>query len=312
MRCPKCDYVSFEEQGRCRNCGYDLSLADPSLATPKPGASPFDDLASGAPSQPRDPVRSFSRGASRTPAGQQGFDLPLFEGPRTGTGAGTDTPLVPAPVTVRPPVAVGRGATDTPPATPSPTPSVGELRLDLDLSRREPSQESPAELDIKTLRDDAPGARPAVEVRATPDFAAAVTIAPISGRLLAGLIDIAILAGVDALVTYFTLHLLGLRVDELWRLPLAPFLAFLVLLAMGYLTMFTVLSGQTMGKMATGIRVVGRDGLPVRFGSAVVRAAVQILTIPPLGIGFLPALLSTDHRALHDRVADTMVVVRGR
>src|SRR5947207_1407658 len=26
MRCPKCHYLSFEPEPRCRNCGYDLSF----------------------------------------------------------------------------------------------------------------------------------------------------------------------------------------------------------------------------------------------------------------------------------------------
>ena len=26
MKCPKCDYLGFEEVDRCRNCGYDFSL----------------------------------------------------------------------------------------------------------------------------------------------------------------------------------------------------------------------------------------------------------------------------------------------
>ena len=29
MRCPKCRYIGFEEQDRCRNCGYDFSLSRP-------------------------------------------------------------------------------------------------------------------------------------------------------------------------------------------------------------------------------------------------------------------------------------------
>ena len=29
MRCPKCRYIGFEEQDRCRNCGYDFSLSQP-------------------------------------------------------------------------------------------------------------------------------------------------------------------------------------------------------------------------------------------------------------------------------------------
>ena len=29
MKCPKCHYLSFEPEPRCRNCGYDLSLSPP-------------------------------------------------------------------------------------------------------------------------------------------------------------------------------------------------------------------------------------------------------------------------------------------
>ena len=32
MKCPKCHYLSFEPEARCRNCGYDLALADADLA----------------------------------------------------------------------------------------------------------------------------------------------------------------------------------------------------------------------------------------------------------------------------------------
>ena len=27
MKCPKCDYLGFETGDRCKNCGYDFSLA---------------------------------------------------------------------------------------------------------------------------------------------------------------------------------------------------------------------------------------------------------------------------------------------
>ena len=32
MRCPKCHYLSFDPEPRCRNCGYDLEVADADLA----------------------------------------------------------------------------------------------------------------------------------------------------------------------------------------------------------------------------------------------------------------------------------------
>ena len=31
MKCPKCQYISFDSGDRCRNCGYDFSLARSTL-----------------------------------------------------------------------------------------------------------------------------------------------------------------------------------------------------------------------------------------------------------------------------------------
>ena len=66
--------------------------------------------------------------------------------------------------------------------------------------------------------------------------------------------------------------------------------------------MFIALAGQTDGEDDDGGEG-GRDG---RRGRAVrpCRAAREplVLTIVPLGIGFLPALLTDDRRALHDRL----------
>ena len=32
MKCPKCHYLSFDPEPRCKNCGYDLEVADADLA----------------------------------------------------------------------------------------------------------------------------------------------------------------------------------------------------------------------------------------------------------------------------------------
>ena len=36
MKCPKCGYLGFETTDRCRNCGYDFSLAAPAPAVELP------------------------------------------------------------------------------------------------------------------------------------------------------------------------------------------------------------------------------------------------------------------------------------
>jgi uncharacterized RDD family membrane protein YckC len=127
-------------------------------------------------------------------------------------------------------------------------------------------------------------------------------------RLGAALIDHLILFGVDAAVVYFTLRMAGLTPAE-WRvLPLAPLLAFLGLMKFGYFSAFTAVGGQTIGKMALGLRVVSETNRPVNGTCAVRRTIAAITSL--IGLGFIPALIGSDRRALHDRLAHTRVVSR--
>jgi uncharacterized RDD family membrane protein YckC len=114
-------------------------------------------------------------------------------------------------------------------------------------------------------------------------------------------------------VLYFTLKICELSFAEWPRLPLAPLMAFLLLLNGGYLATFIAAGGQTIGKMATGIRVIPGDtdaGATARvpLGQAIVRAACYGISVLLAGLGFLPAAIGPEYRALHDRLADTRVV----
>ncbi len=141
-----------------------------------------------------------------------------------------------------------------------------------------------------------------------PSAHAPGSAAPLGPRMLAGLVDLAVLATVDAAVVLATLRATGLDWSQIDRLPIAPLAVFLFLLAIGYLAMCTVLAGRTFGKAAFGLAVVEPGGRPVRLAPAVVRALIQVLTVPAAGIGFLPALLGADRRSLYDRLAGTDVV----
>ena len=46
----------------------------------------------------------------------------------------------------------------------------------------------------------------------------------------------------------------------------------------------------------------------VPLGHSVMRAAGYAVSALPAGLGFLPALVGEDKRAIHDRLADTRVV----
>ena len=94
-----------------------------------------------------------------------------------------------------------------------------------------------------------------------------------------------------------------------WRiLPLLPLGIFFLVVNGGYLIAFTAAGGQTIGKMATGLKVVGGGDGPVSVGVATVRALACLASTICLGAGFLPAVLGGDGRALQDRIADTRVV----
>jgi len=114
-------------------------------------------------------------------------------------------------------------------------------------------------------------------------------------------------------VLYFTLKICGFASRELLLLPIVPLVAFLALLNGGYFVAFIAAGGQTIGKMAAGIKVVpaadaGAWTDRVPLGTAFLRAAACLISLAPAGAGLLPALLTADRRAVHDRLAHTRVV----
>ena len=116
------------------------------------------------------------------------------------------------------------------------------------------------------------------------------------------------LCALDALVLYFTLRLLGLATAQLLELPLLPLVAFFLLLNGGYFIAFTTVGGQSIGKMAFGIKVISQEESTVPIGRATLRTLAYIVSALPLGAGFLPGVMSADRLALHDRLAHTRVV----
>ena len=283
MKCPKCQYISFDSGDRCRNCGYEFALAPDTSAIDLPIQT--GDEAEGPLSVP-DPV---------TPRPiTDSFDLPLFAGRRVPD----DRPMVSAPAVPRAPLSVRKPApvTQRPPRRGT---AVEEPRLDLDV----PEEESSRSID-EIVRPRV--SRPEV----LPD--AASQTASAGARLLAALIDVVLLGAIDLGVLHLTLKILRLEYAEASALPVAPFVAFLLILNGSYVTGFTAAGGQSIGKMIARIRVVPSDPETwsdrVPLGQAVLRAAAYLVSALPAGLGFLPAFVGPEKRALHDRLAHTRVV----
>lgn len=78
--------------------------------------------------------------------------------------------------------------------------------------------------------------------------------------------------------------------------------------AASYATWFVGRHGATLGKMATGLKVVAPDGGAVGYGKACGRYFAEILSSLVLGIGYLMVAFDAEKRALHDRICNTRVV----
>src|SRR5918996_4658738 len=94
-----------------------------------------------------------------------------------------------------------------------------------------------------------------------------------------------------------------------WRsLPPVPLAAFLGMVKAAYFCAFTLVGGQTIGKMAVRIRVVGDDGADLDPARAIQRTLAGTLSFLAAGLGFLPVLIADDRRGVHDHVARTRVI----
>ncbi len=96
------------------------------------------------------------------------------------------------------------------------------------------------------------------------------------------------------------------RVDIEALLAAAAPLVWLACLA--YFAGLWALTGQTLGKWLLGLRVVTVDGGPVSLARALLRVAGYLLSALPLYLVFFWVLFDSDRRALHDRLAGTVVV----
>lgn len=72
--------------------------------------------------------------------------------------------------------------------------------------------------------------------------------------------------------------------------------------------LFDVLFGGSIGKLLTGIRVRKKDGGKISWASAFARAIGKLISILLLFLGCLLALFDKKNQALHDKIANTLVL----
>jgi uncharacterized RDD family membrane protein YckC len=141
-----------------------------------------------------------------------------------------------------------------------------------------------------------------------PQQALARLRAPFALRCGAILVDYIILAAILAFSTLIS-RLLGggARYAGTSSETLAIFLVLVV--AVLNLGVLAGLTGLTIGKWATGLRICRADGRDIGIGRAFLRHFFGYpVSFLLFGLGFLMAAFTSGNRALHDWIAGTIVV----
>jgi uncharacterized RDD family membrane protein YckC len=330
MTCPSCGGELDASRSACPVCDagalprVEGALAtDPRYVTPQvlPRVEPLRDIPGLRKKEKswRDEVleRVKSRRQKRASAGLPLFDQveapPVVQAPSRAPEAAVTAPLPSAPaangvlpkpsddfVTVRLseaelgdlPLNAENGVADAereasalPRATRRPMPS-----LDDDALLREADEEK--EVELPPLTTEAPPLeRPALALE----------------RAQAAAVDAILFAALGVVVLYFTGR--AARVDVTALAPSWPGLAlYLGMLALFYAAYFTGTTGQTPGKLMTGLRVVGSTGRPPSYPRAMARALLGVAGIALAGAFLVPMAFDPARRTLHDRLFRTRVV----
>jgi uncharacterized RDD family membrane protein YckC len=130
-------------------------------------------------------------------------------------------------------------------------------------------------------------------------------------RLAAMFYDSLLLLAIFMIATAAFLPFTGGEAITPARSPALEFFYRLVLLALFVLFFgtFWTRRGQTLGMASWHLRVEREDGSLLTWGDTIVRLAAALLSWLPLGLGYLWILFDRDHRAWHDRLSRTRVVV---
>ena len=130
-------------------------------------------------------------------------------------------------------------------------------------------------------------------------------------RLGAMLYDGLLLLGVLMVATALFLPLTGGEAVDPRLNPLLDLVyrSVLLLVVVWFFGVFWTLRGQTLGMVSWRIRVEREDGTLLGWGDTLRRLGWALVSLLPLGLGFVWILFDPGRRAWHDRLSRTRVVV---
>lgn len=142
-------------------------------------------------------------------------------------------------------------------------------------------------------------------------------------RWLAAFVDVTLLLVLTTTVTLLTAAALGAPMPNareigpdmlvagiLDRNPMAlGAIGLLVGLTLLYQLYAVGMAGQTLGMRLTKIRIIDWRGRPPGAVRGLIRVAAFLVSVVPGGLGWMWAIFDREHRALHDHLAGTYVIV---
>lgn len=303
MLCPRCHRENRDTSEFCAACGAPLLLRDDPAPRPLEVTVPLDRRGHERGARPPTPVPvpHAARAATEALLSPPGLkaDRSYWDLGRTGDAA-------PEPRLAPPPSRAAAGPTwDGAPfvsrMSSAPAFDAPPAPLDADLAPLDAELDLAADLDISVAADERVLRRAPVWRRVLSwaiDLLPFVLLTGWVAREAAEPRDRAALRTVDG-----TLDVVARDLGVV-----LPFLGFLAVAGAVYLALAYALMGASVGKWATGLRVVARDGRRPSATRSAVRALFAVLSVALAGLGVLLALFTRSGRALHDYLAGTYVV----
>jgi uncharacterized RDD family membrane protein YckC len=126
-------------------------------------------------------------------------------------------------------------------------------------------------------------------------------------RFWAYIVDLLILSSIGMLLIKPIFRLFSLEINNpSWY---APFTLITAILFYAYFVVMTKLCNQTVGKMIFGIRVISKDGSKLKWNTVLFREWIgRLISVIPLNIPYLAVAFTPKKQAIHDFIADTLVV----
>ncbi|WP_409251636.1 RDD family protein [Bacillus sp. SCS-153A] len=125
-------------------------------------------------------------------------------------------------------------------------------------------------------------------------------------RFWAYLLDLVVISSIGRLIVYplFRAMDLSLVKDDMF----APISIISAIIFYGYFILMTKYLGQTLGKMAFGLKVIELNGKPLKWGTVIFRELIGRFISASILILYVVVAFTNKKQGIHDLFADTTVI----